>query len=143
MDERVYVRECPYSKAASPENRKGSMVIQSSSSSFGDSDITSANSPRSQVAVGNSEASKTTPCNDDVRVSVPIKDKLFESSENQDNFELRPRIDADHTEASISEGMPLLLVADQPMTGETETETATEIMSLIMLLTLFWWREPM
>ncbi|GAA0151490.1 hypothetical protein LIER_10199 [Lithospermum erythrorhizon] len=117
-DQRVYVRECPYSKAESPVPRAEYVATQSSSSS-GESDTTSASSPISQVAVGNSDASKTAPCNDDVRVSVPIKDKMSHSLENQDNFELRPRTGAYQTEASISGEMPLLSVTNQPAAGET------------------------
>ncbi|GAA0144229.1 hypothetical protein LIER_04729 [Lithospermum erythrorhizon] len=51
---------------------------------------------------------------------------MSQSSENQDNFELRPRTNADHTETSISEWMALLSVADQPATRETEKATATQ-----------------
>ncbi|GAA0144230.1 hypothetical protein LIER_04730 [Lithospermum erythrorhizon] len=51
-DQGIYARECPYSKAASLETRKGSMAIQSSSFSSSESDTTSTSSPRFRVAVG-------------------------------------------------------------------------------------------
>ncbi|GAA0145856.1 hypothetical protein LIER_36209 [Lithospermum erythrorhizon] len=45
----------------------------------------------------------------DVRESVPIKDKMSQSTENQpENFELCPRRAANQVEASISGGIPIL-----------------------------------
>ncbi|GAA0168192.1 hypothetical protein LIER_22962 [Lithospermum erythrorhizon] len=130
-DERVYKRECPYSRLANLEPHSESLEIHFSSTSFGDDTSPSANSPISEMTVGDIVASKFMSYNDDVRaicpykrlspfslilyseVPFPLKDKMSQSSKNQvDNFELRPRTEADQAEASISGGMLIIPLAE-------------------------------
>ncbi|GAA0156533.1 hypothetical protein LIER_38288 [Lithospermum erythrorhizon] len=112
-----------------------------SSSSSDDSTSTSESSPIPQVVVGEKVVSKSTPNNDDVRVSPAIKDlflftysdsvtpqlhkdKMPQSSENQmDHHMLLPRTDPNHTETSRA-GEASLMSVTEPTVREPTIHAA-------------------
>ncbi|GAA0150109.1 hypothetical protein LIER_09120 [Lithospermum erythrorhizon] len=78
------------------------------------------------ATVGNQVVSRITPTNDDVKASTPIKDQMFQCSENQmGDYELRPLDNSNHTECSRAGEMSLRPVVE--LTVQEPAPAATQI----------------
>ncbi|GAA0158498.1 hypothetical protein LIER_15506 [Lithospermum erythrorhizon] len=118
------MRECPYTRVASPEPLIESPTTHSSDSTSSSTDTSSTNSSPPHSLVSDKSTLKTATLThvDLVPFPTSIKDKISQSSSNINNFVVRPRTGEDQEEASISGGMPILQ-ATGPLVEEGQSPT--------------------